>query len=116
MNPEVKTRWTQALRSKYYKQGRGNLKNSKNELCCLGVLATIQGVPSKLVNDTNYYEFDFNPVEDREFPHKYLCSAFPTYEWMRAFGLEPIIASKLAQMNDSGASFEEIADKIEEIA
>lgn len=45
MNPEVKEKWVEALRSGRYEQGRGQLilerKDKSREYCCLGVLADI---------------------------------------------------------------------------
>lgn len=41
MNKEIKEKWLKALRSGDYKQGIGQLKNDKDEFCCLGVLCDI---------------------------------------------------------------------------
>jgi hypothetical protein len=48
MNPEVKVKWTEALRSGKYEQGKGNLKKvsvcsgeTKATFCCLGVLTDL---------------------------------------------------------------------------
>lgn len=41
MNPDIKARWVAALRSGEYKQGRGRLRSSANEFCCLGVLCNL---------------------------------------------------------------------------
>jgi hypothetical protein len=41
MNPEIKKKWVKALRSGKYEQGRGNLKNSDGQFCCLGVLCDL---------------------------------------------------------------------------
>lgn len=41
MNPDVKKRWIEALRSGDYKQGRGWLRNIDDEYCCLGVLENL---------------------------------------------------------------------------
>lgn len=40
MNPEIKARWTAALRSGEYEQGWGYL-NADGKLCCLGVLCEL---------------------------------------------------------------------------
>lgn len=42
MNPEVKVRWLEALRSGKFKQGNGALCN-EGGYCCLGVLCEIEG-------------------------------------------------------------------------
>lgn len=44
MNEVVKLKWVNALRSGHYKQGFGQLKNSKDEYCCLGVLCDIYAI------------------------------------------------------------------------
>lgn len=41
MRPSIKKKWVAALRSGDYKQGRDQLRNEKNEFCCLGVLCNI---------------------------------------------------------------------------
>lgn len=41
MNPEIKAAWVAALRSGEYKQGRGQLRNTDDEYCCLGVLCDL---------------------------------------------------------------------------
>lgn len=40
MDPEVKKKWLEALRSGKYKQGKGKLKRS-DTYCCLGVLCDL---------------------------------------------------------------------------
>ncbi len=43
MNPEVKEKWLEALKSGEYKKGKYCLKNN-DEFCCLGVLCDISGL------------------------------------------------------------------------
>lgn len=40
MNPEIKKKWVEALRSNQYKQGGGALRRD-NTYCCLGVLCDL---------------------------------------------------------------------------
>ena len=40
MNPDIKKRWVEALRSGEYKQGKYYLKNG-DDFCCLGVLCDL---------------------------------------------------------------------------
>jgi hypothetical protein len=40
MNPEIKQKWVDALRSGEYQQGRNSLRNG-NGFCCLGVLCDL---------------------------------------------------------------------------
>jgi hypothetical protein len=41
MNPEIKQKWVDALRSGKYKQGIEELKDSEGRYCCLGVLCVV---------------------------------------------------------------------------
>ena len=41
MKKHIAMKWVKALRSGKYKQGRGNLRNTFNEFCCLGVLCNL---------------------------------------------------------------------------
>lgn len=41
MNKDIKRAWVKALRSGKYKQGRKQLRNGNDEMCCLGVLCNL---------------------------------------------------------------------------
>lgn len=41
LDPELKSAWLKALRSGDYPQGTGQLRNSDDEFCCLGVLCDV---------------------------------------------------------------------------
>ncbi len=41
MNQEIKQAWIEALRSGEYQQGRGQLRDQKGRMCCLGVLCDL---------------------------------------------------------------------------
>lgn len=41
MNPEIKQKWLNALRSGEYSQGRYQLRDDCNHFCCLGVLTDL---------------------------------------------------------------------------
>lgn len=41
MNPDIKAKWIEALRSGKYKQGRGYLRTIDGGYCCLGVLCDV---------------------------------------------------------------------------
>ncbi len=57
MNPEVKAKWLDALRSKRYKQGYMRLKTVQEhevvEYCCLGVLCDLHAKEHNLHWDEN---------------------------------------------------------------
>jgi hypothetical protein len=59
MNPEIKQKWVDALRSGEYKQGRGSLRQ-KHEggdatYCCMGVLACLLGEPEEAMGSSFIY-------------------------------------------------------------
>lgn len=104
MNPEVKAKWLEALRSGEYEQGKGELRRG-DTYCCLGVLCNISQLGRWNPYDSGAYSFNV----DSNLP---------------AFGMLPKSISvwselfvdnqnRLGQMNDGGASFPEIADWIE---
>lgn len=41
MNKEIAKKWVAALRSGEYKQGKGQLRDTENRFCCLGVLCNL---------------------------------------------------------------------------
>lgn len=45
MDPEIKVKWLEALRSDRFRQGSGFLKDCDGDNCCLGVLAEINDIP-----------------------------------------------------------------------
>lgn len=62
MRPEEKKRWTDALRSGKYEQGRQVLKTPEGEFCCLGVKCDIDNVPSEIRIDVVGSDHDMIPV------------------------------------------------------
>lgn len=100
MNPEIKQKWVEALRSGRYKQGNNALliqAQGGARYCCMGVLCEIvDGIP---------------PMGDAVFPTERTwktCEMLPEVELME---LEAI----LSRMNDEeGKTFPEIAQWIEE--
>lgn len=93
MNLEVKKDWLDALRSGNYKQGKTFLYRD-NVFCCLGVLCEIQ--------NENWRDF-FQRMDTSVLPESF------------AAGLDETATSYLADMNDNGMTFKQIADTIEEL-
>jgi hypothetical protein len=109
MKADLKEQWVAALRSGAYRQGYKVLRTSSNDYCCLGVLCNLVDPSGWLALghegfSTNCYQF--------------------SHEGKRAFAcLPPALMMNsdirfhelkiLMKMNDSGSSFEEIADWIE---
>lgn len=125
MDPTVKTEWLAALRSGDYKQGRRAL-NKDGEFCCLGVLCDLAVKAGKTVAE----KFDEDEA-DYTYYGQYRSTSFLPQEvagWAKishrghlptpvdAPGRYPEDgqARTLAEANDRGMTFAEIADIIEE--
>ena len=121
MNPQVKEKWVNALRSGNYKQTTGNLYESEVGYCCLGVLTDLYLKEKGLEWDTNAgmsgtnmsgwmcfdSEYEFLPESVRDWAG--LEDNCGTYE-------DDVIEGGficLSGINDNGASFIELADVIE---
>jgi len=110
---EVVRAWVRALESGEYKQGREYLcqvLNYEYELryCCLGVLCEVIGVPKK--TRVNIVIFGYENEENSDWLPE-TVSSFLGLDSASALTLLDDRYS-LAEMNDDGASFEDIADVI----
>jgi len=108
VNSEVKQKWLDALRSGEYEQGQAYLRTPKG-YCCLGVLcdlaAKAEVIPEpELENGAYWYDGD-----------RYYLSR-KVQEWA---GLEfnnpssETASDALANLNDEGLTFTQIADFVE---
>ena len=98
MNQEIKQKWIEALLSNKYKQGTEALKKG-DRYCCLGVLCDVLGA--------KWNEYDHSQFSSP--PHnQYLNDGALTLA-----GLSHDQQFELALLNDRGASFKDIADRIE---
>lgn len=115
MNADVKTKWLEALRSGEYEQGRGCLhREDNNSFCCLGVLCAIaerEGVVTSTLQDNGTYAYGENSTG---------TPPPAVVEWAGMDHENPVVEigkhdTVLAMHNDfHGATFEQIADAIEE--
>lgn len=109
MNPEVKAKWLEALRSDKYEQGKEFLRTKDNKFCCLGVLIDI--VDPSLWKETKIFNngeaYNASDKED-------INCAMPPESFQDSVDLDPCYAVALAMANDEGSTFAEIADMIEE--
>ena len=108
MNPQIKQKWVDALRSGEYQQGQYCLR-TEDKFCCLGVLCDLYGkennVEWDLVNDDGNYEFGY---------HSERLPLF-VVGWAGVENDNPEICEKsLAELNDGVYTFEQIAYLIEE--
>jgi hypothetical protein len=95
MDAQLKAKWVEALRSGKYPQTTNYLKDDDG-YCCLGVLCDVQGADFDAIKE------EFGSLSLSHNPQKYL-------------GQLGGGCTTLAQMNDNGKSFSEIADYIERI-
>lgn len=91
MDKDLKAKWLAALRSGKYRQARERLCTADGAMCCLGVLCHIQGA-------------DVILLPQEQVPHGTRYAA----------GIGLTAMQRLASMNDSGKSFPEIADYIQQ--
>ncbi len=111
MKKQVMKKWVKALRSGEYKQGKGYLVNNKDEFCCLGVLCNIAPdyVRGEWIRDKDTGEWEMFGDSEAT-PRKIMkwsglkddCGEYDSDEY------------DLAEHNDNGKSFTEIADIIEQ--
>lgn len=110
MKPEIKQKWSEALRSGDYKQGKHCLKNTDNEYCCLGVLAEITkdelgSTWTEDADEEGMYHITYGATEQSDILPPLLSADL---------GLSMVDQGQFAEMNDSGVTFLKIADYIEE--
>lgn len=109
LHPEVKQRWLEALRSGRYEQGAGYL-NRDGQYCCLGVACDLI--------DPDRWEQTLRIDPGGAHTHGWPSEQYPELPEEDMFyevtGLPSSVQSELANLNDSGLTFEQIADLIEE--
>jgi hypothetical protein len=124
MNYDLATKWVKALRSGEYKQTKNVLKDERGRFCCLGVLCDVMGYKFGPVQDIEIgpacevigpdgfgtSEFFSLPTEVQELAQ--IATGTGSFE-LGSDDDENFEEHDLAQMNDAGTSFEEIADLIE---
>lgn len=109
MNPEIKAKWLEALRSGNYKQGTGRLRKADNSYCCLGVLCDVID-PTKWMNTEDTYHCYGYRIDDPQF-HVY--SALSDNQ-LKEIGLPSYDMWELIRRNDRSSSFTDVIKYIEE--
>jgi len=124
VKPEVKEKWLAALRSGEYPQSAHALRSNEG-YCCLGVLCDLYRLenPSRWVEDHD----DLGTAAVEWDPKRAVSIVVPPMVVMRWAGLSeqnPCVnleddegeerVTDLANLNDSGLTFEQLADVIEE--
>lgn len=111
MNPEIKKKWVDALRSGKYKQGTGALRRG-DSFCVLGVVCDLfskeYGTPWETRNGGSFY-----------FLSKGCSLPAAVLKWMELpkWSNENIqigARQTLSSLNDTGFTFAQLADAIEE--
>lgn len=107
----VRARWVEALRSGRYRQGDGRLRRLDGSFCCLGVGCDVLGVEWRSEEQWGCYSaVGVVSTYDGKDAMNYLDNRTE-----RALGLNSEQAVALANMNDDGKTFAEIADYIESL-
>lgn len=108
MKKVIAMRWVEALRSKQYKQGRGQLRDVKNQFCCLGVLCNLHA------QDNPKFAAEQNDLESYDDSSGYAPTIICAWAGLKTInGSYTQNGKSLAGLNDGGADFFEIADIIE---
>lgn len=130
MNPEVKAKWLAALRSGDYEQGRDALRTGTRhrQYCCLGVLCDLavkEGIIGQPIlidrdwtyGDTTHTSWSALPLTVAQWAGLYNPDDL---SHTSGFGIDAMATSpegdrtSLSSLNDSGKTFEQIADIIED--
>ena len=130
------TTWIEALRSGRYQQGDETLRASKDSFCCLGVACDLfnplgwdykpdEGyvfldgflceMPPVVARHFGLQPYEVDPIISREVILDYTESLNDSYRSMvlRSCIEDYIDGTNLSTLNDTGATFQEIADLIE---
>jgi hypothetical protein len=118
MDAKLKKKWLNALRSGKYKQGKNSLRqpgfasdSEKDRFCCLGVLCDIVE-PKKWKKHVSNLGPSWTHCGKEEMPNDDLIKKFGLDNlWSRSD--TDSVAIKVAEMNDNGRSFEQIANWLE---
>lgn len=104
MKASIKKKWLKALRSGDYKQGTGQLRDSTDCFCCLGVLCDVQGRRWWKQKGTGEWTIGSGDQQDWLGPNNEKLTRDIGGHKHRV---------ELIRMNDCGKSFEQIAQYIE---
>lgn len=107
MNREIKNEWVKRLRSGEYDQ-IGSSLHTKDGFCCLGVLCEI-AVDNEVIKPPEFTGAEYRYVKSTS----YLPLKVQKWAGIRQRGTYDKNKSNLAQDNDNGCTFDEIANIIE---
>lgn len=121
MNKDLQQKWADALRSGDYAQTTGTLKHkysdSNESYCCLGVLACITGYEFELApNSICTYRVVGEVTRDITQDNMLVNTiGFPSSRMLAKWELNKALAERLAALNDTDNTFEDIADIVEDL-
>lgn len=126
MNKEMIEKWIEALRSGEYKQGQRFLRVDTDEgprYCCLGVLADLIGCSWKPTSkwepggkDGTGIQAAIAPGEGESVLSPYMTALLHENNLWERYGFGRHVPQHvLTGLNDSGMTFDEIANRIEEM-
>ena len=111
MDKHLKEKWITALQSGEFKKGKGYLcqttEHGTDEYCCLGVLASILGVPRTKFPKFNVYHYD---VDTNKGSESYL-TGFTTFIPKK---YEIPYQVELSEINDSNDTWDKAIEFIED--
>ena len=114
MDKKIAKKWVAALRSGDYKQAKGQLRTSDNSFCCLGVLCNLHAEdhPKIAREQTDPIRY----ISQKDILPDAVCS-WSGMESKAGYAYNIKIGTReyttLAEANDAGATFEQIANWIE---
>ena len=110
MNPQIKQKWVDALRSGEYQQTQNRL-HDENGFCCLGVLCDLYLKENQLEWEPSTHYKNVYVFQD-------MATILPlsVMKWVGVGEGNPLVNdgdSSLAELNDKGSTFIEISNVIE---
>jgi hypothetical protein len=117
MSTQIKQQWVTALRSGEYTQASSNLRTEEG-FCCLGVLCDLYSKDTGTEWEVNHTA-DAKPIPFYSFVNEGSFLPIAVVNWAGLEKSSPeVIAlegeAELAQLNDSGSTFTQIAQLIED--
>jgi hypothetical protein len=121
MDPTIKAKWIDALRSGKYRQGKGALHKTDNSFCCLGVLCDLalqEGIVTRQTSNVGKYIYTpADPQDSTPGSSSYLPVVVQEWAGMdnsQGYHYDRGLRRSLAALNDDhGLSFQQIAYVIE---
>lgn len=105
------TRWLEALESNIYKQGKRWLRNINDEYCCLGVAAELFKWQEPTADEI-CYSYDGHTGLAPQYTIEALSLRSDSGYFMGNLPIEGRPYNNLANLNDNGMSFKELAQHI----